>query len=597
MKKALLIILLAINALHAHAQEQVATYTAEYRKHPDSLEFKIKLATAHAQASNTDTAELLFNEIANTAIQKKDFKAYIHAKINIGRLYADKGENVKALSHYHVAQSNAEKIGDKKLLAHVFKNIGALYISWKKFEDALSYYDKAEKIAASIGEDELVADCQNNKGTVYEQQKKFDKALVAYKNALEVYTRKNIPAKISMVLSNVAIVYKLKKDYKASLQYNLKALALSERNNDRWIMAATYQNIGSLYGEMGEYDKVIAYCNKSIALATKIDALEIVETAYETLAVEAAKVGYFKDAYDYQKKYMGYKDKFINLENTKQLSELNVKYETTKKQKLIQQQQFEIQRRNMTIGVIALVFLAALAIGYQFYTRNKLKQKAELQAATIKHQTTATKAIIEAEENERKRIASDLHDGVGQLFSAVKLNLVGLLDRAKLTDPAMVSLGDKTLALVDESCKEVRLIAHQMMPGSLLQNGLVTAIQDFVQKIDSYHLKIEVKANSMQGRLDGNIETVFYRIVQECVNNVIKHSHASQLDITLNRDEEQISATIQDNGRGFNTADRKHFDGIGIKNIITRAAYLNGTVDISSEEDKGTLTVIRIPLK
>ncbi|MFD2144110.1 tetratricopeptide repeat-containing sensor histidine kinase [Mucilaginibacter antarcticus] len=514
----------------------------------------------------------------------------------MGKLYADKGDNVKALNHYHQAQSGAEKIADKNLLAHVYKNIGALYISWKKFEEALAYYDKGELIAASINEDELVADCQNNKGTVYEQQKKYDMALAVYKNALKVYTKKNIPAKISMVLSNLAIVYKFKKDFGASLQYNLKALALSEKSNDKWIMAATYNNIGGLYSAMNNYQQAIMYATKSKDLATKIDAIEIIETAYETMADAASKAGDYKNAYLYHQQFMQSKDKFINLESTKQLSELNVKYETAKKQKLIQQQQLEILRRNMTIMVIAIVFLAALVIGYQIYTRDKLNQKTALQEAAIKHQAMATKAIIEAEENERKRIASDLHDGVGQLFSAVKLNLSGLLCRANLSDPAMVTLGDKTLAMVDESCKEVRLIAHQMMPGSLLQNGLTTAIEDFVKKIDSYHLKIDVKAHNMEGRLDSDIETVLYRIVQESVNNVIKHSQASKLDIILTRDEKQIAATIKDNGRGFNTADRKYFDGIGIKNIITRAAYLKGRVDIFSEETKGTLIAIFIPL-
>ncbi|MFD0878366.1 histidine kinase, partial [Massilia pinisoli] len=172
-------------------------------------------------------------------------------------------------------------------------------------------------------------------------------------------------------------------------------------------------------------------------LAKEINALEIVETAYDSMAVAAAKAGDYKNAYKYQQQFAEHKDKFINLESTKQLSELSVKYETEKKQKLIQQQQFELQRRNMTIMVIAIVFVAMLAIGFQFYTRNKLKQRAALQQAEIEHQARATKGIIEAEEKERKRIASELHDGVGQLFSAVKLNLSGLLDRAQLTDEGM----------------------------------------------------------------------------------------------------------------------------------------------------------------
>jgi two-component system NarL family sensor kinase len=596
MKKTLITILLFCLVLVARGQETLDKLTAEFKKHPTDLELKLKLATAHVKASNIDTAELLFTEIYNTALQTNNSKAYIQAKINIGRIYADKGENVLALNHYQHALSSAEKIGDKKLLAHIYKNIGALYISWKKFDDALSYYDKGEIIAAAVNEQELVADFQNNKGTVYEQQKKYDKALTAYKNALDEYTQKNISAKISMALSNVAIVYKYQKNYAASLQYNLKALALSVKNNDKWMMAATYNNIGNLYGEMGKYKEAITYCEKSIALAKEINAIEIVESAYDSMSDAAATAGDYKSAFKYHKLFSTTNSQFINIESTRQLSELNVKFETEKKQKLIQQQQFEISKRNMTIMVIAAIFIAVLAIGFQFYTRNKLKQEAVLQAEAIKHQALATKGIIEAEEKERRRIASDLHDGVGQLFSAVKLNLSSLLERVSFNNTDEKALADKTLDMVDESCKEVRTIAHQMMPNILLKTGLATAIEDFIGKIDSRHLKINLATYNMDSRLDSSIETVLYRVVQECVNNVIKHSQATLLDINLARETDNISVTIEDNGKGFNTADKSKFDGIGLKNIITRVEYLQGTVDISSDMNKGTLIAIYIPL-
>lgn len=597
MKKIILIILFAASALLARAQNDIDKLAATLKKHPDSLGLKIKLAGAHAQASHIDTATLLYTEVVNAALRAgSNVQAYIQAQIGLGRIYADRGENVTALSHYHQAQSQAEQIGDKKLLAHVFKNTGALYISWKKLDNALTYYDKAEQLAASINESELLADCRNNKGTVYEQQLKYDKALTAYKSALAVYTQKNVTAKIAMVLSNLAIVYKFKKDFPTSLQYNLKALALAFKNNDKWIIAATYNNIGALYSEMGNYKQAILYCQKSVDLAKQINAIEIVETAYDSMAVAAAKAGDFKNAYKYQQQFAEHKDKFINLESARQLSELNVKFETAKKEKLIQQQQFAIKQRNMMIIVIAIIFVALLAIAWQIYTRNKLRQKAAMQQAEINYQAKATKGIIEAEENERKRIASDLHDGVGQLFSAVKMNLSGLLERARLTDPVMVALGDKTLGMVDESCKEVRLIAHQMMPDSILKNGLSTAISDFVSKIDPHNLKINVQATNMESRLDSNIETVLYRIVQECVNNVIKHARATQLNISVNRLPDNISVTIQDNGRGFNTADKSRIEGIGLKNIRSRVAYLHGTVDISSAEDQGTVIAIEVPL-
>lgn len=575
----------------------IDSLTAKLKRYPDNIALRLELANAHLKGGTIDTAQLLFTEVATLAEKLDNSVDYAEAHINIGRINADKGENVKALANYQQALTKADKISDKDLSAHIYKHIGALYISWKKFDEALSYYEKAETLAREIGNEELVADCQNNKGTVYEQQLKYDKAIIAYKNALHVYTKMDITAKISMALSNVAIVYKFQKNYGSSLEYNLKALKLSEKTGDKWMMAATYNNIGNLYGEMGEYKNALEYCNKSIAIAKKINAIEIVEAAYESMADAAAKAGDYKNAFNYHKLYATTKDKFINVESTKQLSELNVKFETERKQKLIQQQQFEITRRNTTIAVIAALFAVAIIIGIQSYRSYKLKQDCILQAAVLQQQNIATKGIIEAEEKERKRIAADLHDGVGQLFSAVRMNLSSLMDRVVLINADEQALAEKTLAMVDESCKEVRTIAHQMMPNILLKIGLASAIKDFVNKIDSQHLKVNLEAYGLEERLEDNVEIVLYRVVQECVNNVIKHSKANRLDINLTREDDNISVTIEDNGVGFNTNDKMKFEGIGLKNIITRVEYLKGTVDISSDQNKGTLIAIYIPLK
>ncbi|MGY4537912.1 two-component system NarL family sensor kinase [Mucilaginibacter sp. UYNi724] len=575
----------------------IDSLTAKLKHYPDNIALRLELANAQLKGGNIDTAQLLFTEVATLAEKLDNSVDYAEAHINIGRINADKGENVKALANYQQALTKAEKISDKDLSAHIYKHIGALYISWKKFDEALSYYEKAETLAREIGNEELVADCQNNKGTVYEQQLKYDKAIIAYKNALDVYTKMDITAKISMALSNVAIVYKFQKNYGSSLEYNLKALKLSEKTGDKWMMAATYNNIGNLYGEMGEYKNALEYCSKSIAIAKKINAIEIVEAAYESMADAAAKAGDYKNAFNYHKLYATTKDKFINVESTRQLSELNVKFETERKQKLIQQQQFEITRRNTTIAVIAALFAVAIIIGIQSYRSYKLKQDCILQAAVLQQQNIATKGIIEAEEKERKRIAADLHDGVGQLFSAVRMNLSSLMDRVVLINADEQALAEKTLAMVDESCKEVRTIAHQMMPNILLKIGLASAIKDFVNKIDSLHLKVNLEAYGLEERLEDNVEIVLYRVVQECVNNVIKHSKANRLDINLTREDDNISVTIEDNGVGFNTNDKMKFEGIGLKNIITRVEYLKGTVDISSDQNKGTLIAIYIPLK
>jgi signal transduction histidine kinase len=218
-----------------------------------------------------------------------------------------------------------------------------------------------------------------------------------------------------------------------------------------------------------------------------------------------------------------------------------------------------------------------------------------LQAEVMKQQDLATRAIINAEENERKRIAADLHDGVGQMMSAAKMNLSAFESEISFKDEAQKISFENLISLVDESCKEIRSVSHQMMPNALLKSGLASAVKEFLDKIDNRIIKISLHAEGLQQRLDSNTETVLYRVIQECVNNVIKHSGANKLDISLIKDADGISVTVEDNGHGFDTADKKKFEGIGLKNINSRVTFLKGTVDFDSSPGKGTLVAIHVP--
>ena len=155
---------------------------------------------------------------------------------------------------------------------------------------------------------------------------------------------------------------------------------------------------------------------------------------------------------------------------------------------------------------------------------------------------------------------------------------------------------EKVIGMMDESCKEVRSVSHQMMPNALLKSGLASAIKEFIDKLDSRVLKVNLHTEGLNERLDSNVETVLYRVIQECVNNVIKHAGANTLHISLIKDEDGIAATIEDNGKGFDMKDKLKFEGIGLKNIASRIGYLKGTVDFDSKPGSGTLVAIHVPI-
>ncbi|MCB0697013.1 MAG: sensor histidine kinase, partial [Chitinophagaceae bacterium] len=259
-------------------------------------------------------------------------------------------------------------------------------------------------------------------------------------------------------------------------------------------------------------------------------------------------------------------------------------------------QEFQLTRKNYMLTGIAALFIALTLLSYSWYKRYQLKQSAALQAAVMKQQELATKAIIEAEENERQRIAGDLHDGVGQMMSAAKINLSTVSDGITFASEEQRTRFENALKLVDDSCSEVRTVSHNIMPNSLLRNSLAAAVRTFINKIDQHVLKINLHTEGLNEKLDENIEIMLYRVVQECVNNVIKHAKANILDISLIKDGHEISVTIEDNGIGFDTTDKTKFDGIGMKNIASRIQYLKGTVEWDSGRNKGTVVSIQVPL-
>lgn len=239
--------------------------------------------------------------------------------------------------------------------------------------------------------------------------------------------------------------------------------------------------------------------------------------------------------------------------------------------------------------------LAGLLL-FSVYKRNKLRQETLMKTELMRQQEAAVKAVMEAEENERQRIAKDLHDGLGQMMSATKMNLSALESEMSFASAEQKNSFAKIINLLDESCREVRTVSHIMMPNALLKNNLGIAIQEFADKISSKNLQVHVSAEGLKERLDSNVEIVLYRVIQECVNNVIKNSDATTLDISLIRDKDGISGTIEDNGKGFDISDTDKYDGIGLKNIITRIGYLKGTVDFDSAPGRGTLIALHVPV-
>jgi signal transduction histidine kinase len=204
-------------------------------------------------------------------------------------------------------------------------------------------------------------------------------------------------------------------------------------------------------------------------------------------------------------------------------------------------------------------------------------------------------AIINTEENERKRFAKDLHDGLGPILSTVKMSVSALNNR--ITDPSGIVILNNTNHLVNEAINTIKEISNNLSPHVLSNFGLSSAIGAFTTKINQTKaVEIEFKSNMENQRLENDKEVVIYRAVCELINNSILHSGASKIDIELNKHEKFITLQFYDNGRGFDTSTLSKEDtkGMGLSNIETRVKTVEGVFILESTPGRGTSALIKM---
>jgi len=254
-------------------------------------------------------------------------------------------------------------------------------------------------------------------------------------------------------------------------------------------------------------------------------------------------------------------------------------------------QQLLIKQKNTLNYIMIGSFLTLLLISFLSY--RTYKQKQLLQQQLIKQLQNeklllATESILKGQEDERSRLAQDLHDGLGGMLSGVKLTLSAMKGNIILPEES-ARLFTKAFEQLDSSIGEMRRVAHNMMPEALVKLGLQQALQDYCDGInEAKRLKVSCEFHGLENRLDNSTEIIVYRIVQELLNNIIKHANAVNVLVQVIKKDTELDITVEDDGKGFNKEEALAKKGAGLKNIQSRVDYLKGEVDIKSIPGKGT---------
>lgn len=472
------------------------------------------------------------------------------------------------------------------LLAADYAQKAKTFFGQKNYSKAAEYYELTAVYAARYGESETVINALSQLALIHEIKRDYGTALNYLRRAYDVADSLRMSKKINdntpetyshNFMTEVEGRIKQKEETTEDL---LETIALKKSLNDTLALSINYFNLGRLYKSKQMYPQAIDALQMSLMYAQKIYFAEMQLSAVNEIADLYEFTGDNKQALAYLKK----RSAIILLLNSKQaknLEELQPQYE-----RQLLSQQFEIAKRNYWVVGISVVVVLLLIIGFIYYKQTQLRQR-----------NIAMQAIIKTEESERQRIARDLHDSVSQTMSAAKINLSIMGGELAFKDAGQKMRFERVVGMVDDGFKEVRTISHNMMPWALHKTGLSKVVKQFISNISNGSIDINFFSKGFDEPFNDTVELILYRVLQESVNNVLKHSGASRLDISLMRDEESISLTIEDNGKGFDANSPEFKAGMGLSNLRSRMNFLNGKVEVDSRPGIGTLVSVYVPVK
>ena len=564
-----------------------------------------RIGVAYDIRSMSDSALFHYHTAVRLATESGNKKTLAGALNNIGLIYWNQGILEKAVDHYIRSAKIFEEEGNKKGLSNNYNNIALILYDNGDYHESLKYHRKALLIRKEIDFKYGIGASYLNLAQLYETTgtlKNLDSALYYTELAIPIKIELNDQFGLARVYHNLAEVQLDMGLADSSLTNFSRALSIQKKIENAEGYASSYYNIGVAYKDLKNYDLEKVYLDSAEVEAEANNDKTLLWKVYLCKAEHFQRAGQYKESAEYWSKYGPLKHEVLNLERSEQVAEMEARYETALKDKQIGVQratiaETEVKVANRNILIIVLTsggLMLTLLILLKFQNKQK-KLQADKDAAVIRERDIGLKAVLSATETERQRIAKDLHDGVVQSLTGVRLRLAEQERRSQGDEAGKLKLLTSDL---DHSIDEIREISHRMMPRALSEMGLVPALFDMLEKsLGATAIQYEFEHHNVDDRrFDQRIEVSLYRICQELVNNIIKHSEAKAVSVQLLASKAHLVLVVEDNGKGFEFENSEKRNGIGLMNISTRAQSVNGEVNYQPSTKQGTVATVRVPL-
>lgn len=599
--------------------------------------------------SSKDSAINILHESLTMALSVEDSSLAVMIVADMGARMYDLGQRDSALYYYDYGLNISDNYKGRSYI-YLLHNYGDFFTNTDQFDRALDFYKKAELASFTAEDSTFLPDIYARLGNLwygftndYEQAiRYFDLSIETagkYKNSMfqYIYLYNAASAALEMFPDSLGFTYMEKLlamhrerypdlgndanhfelahfiglndgDYEGNIRRLKEYIRKTDRTNHH---QATINGLERLANYFNNPDSSIYYLKK-MQIKSREDNDDLYELlGYRLISKKFVEKNDYKSALEYYKKYDAYSDSINGIKQQNALADIREKYESDRKELTIASlenknlmekavsQQRTTQRNWLIAGFLLLLILTGFVISFFRQRLKNTELEASIAEARIteleqQQQILTMNSMIEGQENERRRIAQDLHDGLGGLLTTIKMHFSNIQN--EITQLENLNMVEKTGDLIETANTEVRKLAHHMMPGSLVKLGLNEALSELCDRSSiSNSLDIHFEVLNMDKRLTETAEIMLFRMAQEMINNIQKHAEANEVILQLSGSGDYIELIAEDNGRGFNQKQALESGSLGLKSISSRAKFLNGDVKIESTIGTGTTITISIP--
>jgi two-component system NarL family sensor kinase len=516
----------------------------------------------------------------------------IASHLLLGRYWQTKNQNDKAFAQFQVAAELAKNGNDKQSEGLALAGIASVYYNqYQDMNRAREFCRQALDVLDSNQHPNQIAKIYTRIANTYMVDGNGKEAETYLSRAKKITDlSNNLPVK-SYVLASMAILKADVGDFRHVIRYAEEALAIKRQLGQKRQLQNDLLNLSEWYLKVKEYGKARQMLREAMALAKGLNDVVYLHYFYETTALLDSATGNPMGAYSNLKKAMFYKDSTYTIRKIKAVEEIKEKYENEQKEKIIAEKELVIQAQKYQQSVILSIAIIAILILFLILIWIRGRQKVKMQLQHESQNKLRLQTIVNTQEEVQQSIARDLHDGLVQVLGAAKLSLQAINLRGDM-ETVDHRIKDASL-IIDEACHEARNMSHQILPYSLMKDGLLPALEELIRR-NFADFKYNFEFKNVEGRFNQNIEINVYRIAQEIVQNILKHSEATAVNIKFVVEDKFLILEMRDNGKGFDKLNSN--DGIGLTNIKTRVDLIGAILLLDSNPGEGTRILIRIGL-